>query len=567
MQSVVTKQEVILIVDDDNNNLKLLSDILTSKGYKVLIAQNGINGIETATKAIPDMILLDIQMPDLNGIEVCQRLKSQVLTQNIPIIFITGMSATQSKVEGLTIGAVDYITKPIEEEEVLARINTHLTLKNLQKALAKQNKQLEKQIKEEQLFTKIAERIRSSLELNEILSQVAREVHQLLNCDRVLITSVTNNHASLEAQVIGRGISEIVAQTSTWQILYSDREQYPQYQEGYYHSFNDVNIWDDPELKELYQQWDIKAEIVMPIWLDTNQAVRTIKQEGYELPAESWLTGERRSPQAPEGLSLESNSRACMPRSLKGGVTVTYAEPENTEKNGDNLSFLSFWGYLIIHQCDAPRKWLESEIHLLQRLSTQLSIAITQALLYQEIKTANTELQKIAVRDALTNVFNRRYFDRQLSLEWRRLTRNPSPLSLIMCDIDHFKIYNDTYGHQQGDECLYQVARAIASCIRRSADFVCRYGGEEFAVVLPHTPLEGAVKVAEFINIRIQELNLEHANSPTSSIVTISLGVACIKPSRDSDAQHLIQNADRALYTAKSNGRNRLAVYQPDFNS
>ena len=534
MQSTLTKQEVILVVDDDNNNLKLLAKILTNKGYKVLIAQNGINGIETATKAIPDMILLDIQMPNLDGIEVCQRLKSQILTQNIPIIFITGLSATQSKVEGLTIGAVDYVTKPIEEEEVLARINTHLTLKNLQKALAKQNKQLAKQVKEEQLFTKIAERIRSSLELHEILSQVAQEAQHLLNCDRVLITSVTNNHASLEAQIIGQGIRKIVAETSTWQLLYSNQEQYPQYQEGYCHSFNDVNIWDNSELKELYQQWDVKAELVMPIWLDTNQPIRTSKQEEYQLSAESW---------------------------------PAYADPENIEKNNNHLSFFSLWGYLIIHQCNAPRRWLESEIHLLQRLSTQLSIAIKQALLYQEIKIANIELQKLAVRDELTNIFNRRYFDRQLALEWRRLTRNPSPLSLIMCDVDHFKIYNDTYGHQQGDECLSQVARAIASCTRRPADFVCRYGGEEFAVILPHTHLEGAVKVAESINVKVQELNLEHANSPTSSIVTISLGVACITPNRDSDAQCLIQNADRALYTAKSSGRNRLAVYQSDFNS
>ena len=534
MQSLVKKQEVILIVDDDNKNLKLLFEILTNKGYKVLIAQNGINGLATATKAIPDMILLDIQMPNMNGIEVCQHLKSHLSTQNIPIIFITGLSATQSKVQGLTIGAVDYITKPIEEEEVLARINTHLTIKNLQKTLAKQNKWLEAQVKEEQLFTKIAERIRSSLELNEILRKVSQEVQQLLDCDRVLITSVTNNHASLEAQVVSQGIREIVAKTSTWQILYSNQEQYPQYQEGYCHSFNDVNTWEDSQLKELYQQWEIKAELVMPIWLDNNQPAQKVKQEDYELTAESCLTD---------------------------------AEPENTQNNSNNLSFFSFWGYLIIHQCNAPRQWLESEIHLLQRLSTQLSIAIKQALLYQEIKTANTELQKLAVRDPLTGVFNRRYFQQQLSLEWRRLTRNPSPLSLIMCDVDHFKIYNDTYGHQQGDECLCQVARAIASCTRRATDVVCRYGGEEFVVILPHTHLEGAVKVAESINVQVKELNLEHANSPTNSMVTISLGVACTTTSRNSNAQCLIKNADRALYTAKSKGRNRLAVYQPDFNS
>ena len=517
MQSLVTKQEVILVVDDDNHNLKILSEILLDKGYKVLIAQNGINGIETATRAIPDMILLDIKMPQIDGIEVCQRLKSQLLTQHIPIIFITGLSETESKVQGLKMGAVDYVTKPIEEEEVLARINTHLTIKNLQKTLSQRNKRLEEQVKEEQLFTKIAERIRSSLELPKILSKVAQEIQQLLKCDRVLITSVTGNHASLEAQVVARGISEIVERTSTWQTLYADREQYPQYQEGYCHSFEDLNSLKDPELQKLYQQWDIQAELIIPIWLDTNQPVHQIEPEKYEISQPS------------------------------------------------QLSFLSFWGYLIIHQCKAPRQW-QSEIFLLQRLSTQLSIAIKQALLYQKLKTANLELQQLAVRDSLTQIFNRRYFDRQLALEWRRLTRNPSPLSLIMGDVDHFKIYNDTYGHQQGDECLRQVAKAIAACTRRPADVVCRYGGEEFAIILPHTHLEGVVKVAKLINTKVQELNLEHANSPTSPIVTISLGVACITPSRDSDAQCLIQNADLALYQAKSEGRNRLAVYQPDFD-
>ena len=518
MQSLVTKQEVILVVDDDNYNLKILSEILSNKGYKVLIAQNGINGIETATTAIPDMILLDIKMPQIDGIEVCQRLKSNLLTQHIPIIFITGLSETESKVQGLTMGAVDYVTKPIEEEEILARINTHLTIKNLQQTLSQQNKRLEEQVQQEQLFTKIAERIRSSLELPKILSKVAQDIQQLLECDRVLITSVTDNHASLEAQVVGQGISKILDRTSTWQTLYSDREKYPQYQEGYCYSFEDINTFKDLVLQKLYQQWDIQAELVIPIWLDTNQAVHQIEPEEYEISPPS------------------------------------------------KLSFLSFWGYLIIHQCNSPRQW-RSEIALLQRLSTQLSIAIKQALLYQKIKTANIELQKLAVRDSLTQVFNRRYFDRQLALEWRRLTRHPSPLSLIMGDVDHFKIYNDTYGHQQGDECLRQVARAIATCTRRPADFVCRYGGEEFAIILPHTHLEGAVKVAQSINIKVQELNLKHANSPTSSIVTISLGVACTTPSRDSDAQYLIENADRALYKAKSEGRNRLAVYQPDFNS
>jgi len=161
-------------------------------------------------------------------------------------------------------------------------------------------------------------------------------------------------------------------------------------------------------------------------------------------------------------------------------------------------------------------------------------------------------------------VFNRRYFDEKLPTEWKRLQRIPSPLSVIMCDVDCFKSYNDTYGHQAGDECLRMIADAISDTLKRPADCVARYGGEEFVIILPYTPAKGAAKVAEAIRNKIKELNIPHSNSLVSSVVTVSMGVAGAIPTREENPILLIEAADQALYLAKSQGRDRVQIYMYD---
>jgi len=161
--------------------------------------------------------------------------------------------------------------------------------------------------------------------------------------------------------------------------------------------------------------------------------------------------------------------------------------------------------------------------------------------------------------DGLTQIANRRRFDEYLSKEWARHLRLQKPMSLMLCDIDHFKLYNDRYGHQAGDECLKLVANAINRCFR-SGDLVARYGGEEFAMVLPHTPLEGAVHVAKRVRAMVEDAGLPHLVSPVSDRVTLSIGVACITPEPPdaTDGRFLVQEADRNLYLAKHRGRNRV---------
>lgn len=181
-------------------------------------------------------------------------------------------------------------------------------------------------------------------------------------------------------------------------------------------------------------------------------------------------------------------------------------------------------------------------------------------LLKKELEEKNVELERLSSQDGLTGIANRRMFDEFSAKEWGRAARDQVPLSLILIDIDHFKPYNDNYGHQGGDDCLRQVAQKLASTVRRPSDLVARYGGEEFAVVMPGTDLEGAKSIAAALCEGVSSMGLPHAHSSTASHVTISMGVASVVPSADSSPQQLIEKADGALYRAKESGRNQFQV-------
>ncbi|MBD2234488.1 PAS domain S-box protein [Phormidium tenue] len=219
------------------------------------------------------------------------------------------------------------------------------------------------------------------------------------------------------------------------------------------------------------------------------------------------------------------------------------------------------WGMLIAYQNQGPRPWEPSELDVLKRLAIQLAIAIQQSQLYQHIQTVNRQLEHLATHDGLTQVANRRSFDTYLQQEWGRLLRDQIPLSLILCDIDHFKLYNDTYGHPAGDVCLQRVAQALEQVAQRPADLVARYGGEEFALVLPDTDRAGAEAIARAIQQTLIELALFHGASPLGQRITLSLGIASLVPRQEQSAQILIDQADAALYLAKQQGRDRYRVF------
>ena len=199
---------------------------------------------------------------------------------------------------------------------------------------------------------------------------------------------------------------------------------------------------------------------------------------------------------------------------------------------------------------------LAAKIRAMQRI-----IQMRQSLLVmtRKLDSANQELRRLTSLDGLTEIANRRHFDEILAREWRRAMRQCDEVSVIMCDIDFFKLYNDTYGHQDGDDTLRQIARALTSSMDRGGDLLARYGGEEFVAVLPGTSLSGAAFVAGQMRQAICELCIEHNGSPYG-IVTASFGVASAQAEQNINPLDLVGAADRALYEAKHAGRNRVLL-------
>ncbi|MBT8340100.1 MAG: sensor domain-containing diguanylate cyclase, partial [Desulfatitalea sp.] len=176
------------------------------------------------------------------------------------------------------------------------------------------------------------------------------------------------------------------------------------------------------------------------------------------------------------------------------------------------------------------------------------------------LQKANEELQRLAALDDLTQIANRRRFEERLTEEWRRARRNNTPLGVIICDIDFFKSYNDTYGHLKGDETLYTVAQTISTTLKRPMDMVARYGGEEFAMILPNTDPQGALRVAEEIRSAMDEQSIPHQASKVHEYITLSYGVVAMVAEGDTPAKALLELADKALYKAKALGRNRIVA-------
>ncbi len=177
-------------------------------------------------------------------------------------------------------------------------------------------------------------------------------------------------------------------------------------------------------------------------------------------------------------------------------------------------------------------------------------------------KRVEEELRMISTIDALTQISNRHHFNEEMVKVWRQAKRETQYIALILLDVDHFKKYNDNYGHLSGDKCLFEIANAIRNSLYRSGDLCARYGGEEFVVVLPNSDQKGTLKVAESIRLAIEQLEIEHKYGCDTMIVTASIGVSVVKPSSTNSIRELIDQADQALYLAKKQGRNRVKMYK-----
>ncbi len=218
------------------------------------------------------------------------------------------------------------------------------------------------------------------------------------------------------------------------------------------------------------------------------------------------------------------------------------------------------WGSLSLLGNMALSPDQNEQVTLACRFADQLAIAIQQSQLYQQLEQVNKQLHHLANHDQLTQIANRRYFDEYLEQEWKRSARDQTPLVLILCDVDYFKRYNDTYGHPAGDQCLFEIAQTLYQTIRRPGDFVARYGGEEFVIILPNTDEQGAIHIIHKIQEKIKALNIPHCDSLVDQRITLSFGIACADSTSKFLVEHLIKTADQALYQTKQRERNSYSI-------
>ncbi len=423
--------EKILLVDDTSDNLYLLEKFLVPQGYTVFYAMSGKKALQLAEQLRPDLILLDVMMPGMDGFETCKRLKKNPGLRDIPVIFVTGRTEVKALAKAFEAGGVDYITKPVKRQEVISRVKTHLQLQHLNR-----------------------ERQRMIIALDEHKSRLQAVIDHI---DEGIITSdMDGTIESVNLQVSklsGYSGRELIGKSFTHLM---DRPFSRQYREGL-----------DAVLRN-----------------DKSHEIVGLRKDGSTYP----------------------------------------------------LAF-------FMRRIDVAKPLL---------LGVMRDITLEKR--YQE------NLQRLSETDSLTGVANRRKFENILSEKWKAAVRNRRYLSLIMLDVDHFKRFNDSFGHPRGDRCLIMIAEAMNRVVKRTPGMVARYGGEEF-VVLAEGDSEQALEIGKKIIREVHQLGIPHVADTGNDHVTVSLGIASLKPTLESKAVELLQQADSALYRAKQDGRNRLQMY------
>ncbi|MDJ0702115.1 MAG: diguanylate cyclase [Leptolyngbyaceae cyanobacterium MO_188.B28] len=552
----------ILVVDDQPDQLHVLSNLLMDWGCRVNQALTGKEALKIAKNEFPELILLAVNMPELDGYEVCSILKEMAATQELPVIFVKGADEPFDCDKAFRVGGADYVTKPFESSQVMARITHQLTIRRQHAKLQQANQarqeieaKLENQAQEMQALLDVLPDfwVRSesdgavardcspfegappdlslslSMLLDKRIQKAEQSIHQRAQRERLLGKITQRIRQSLQLdEILNTAVEEVRC------LLQTDRVVI-------YRFFPD---WSGQIVNESVSadKFSILGEVMLDPCLEYHWS-------------DAYLQGRI---SAVENIYAAKDLKPCYVEMLASvHVQAVLALPILQQETPDNVTL---WGMLIAHHCIAPRLWRQWEIDLLKQLVAQLAIAIQHGEVYQKLQAANRELERLANLDGLTQIPNRRCFNGYFEQEWRRLKREKAPISLIMCDVDYFKSYNDYYGHLAGDDCLKQIAQILEQVIRRPADIAARYGGEEFAIVLPNTDLEGAIHIVQQIQTEIAELALPHANAP-NHIVTFSLGIASLIPTFHSSPECLIAMADQALYIAKTKGRDTYCVY------
>ena len=447
----------VLVVDDVLPNVKLLAAKLTREYFDVITAYNGPEALELVRKESPDIVLLDVMMPGMDGFEVCEKIRSDPATMHIPVVMVTALSDVADRVRGLEAGADDFLTKPVNDIALFARVRSLVRLKMMMDEW------------------RLRESTSGQFGVIERAGTLQNESHERA---RVLVLEDSLLDLEKVTETLRRDHDQVLSADTCAKAL-------------------ERALGDDLDL------------VVVSLTLMNEDGLRLCSQ----------LRSHERTRQVPILLVVDEGDLNRVAKGLELGANDYVIKPIDRNE-------------------------------LLARTRTQI-----RRKRYQERLRANYEQSlSMALTDSLTGVFNRRYVNAHLPRLLERAIDSHKPVSILMFDIDHFKVVNDTYGHTVGDEVLKEVSTR-ASRNLRTFDLVARLGGEEFIVILPDTDGEAAMVVAERLRNRIGDTPFKVSAEVGEVPVTVSIGISVGGRLGDT-ADVLIRRADEALYEAKRSGRN-----------
>ncbi len=449
----------VLVVDDIPPNIKLLEARLNAEYFDVLTATNGTDAISLCEQGMCDIVLLDVMMPDMDGFEVCRRLKGQLATAHLPIVLVTALDQPADRVRGLEAGADDFLTKPIDEVSLIARVRSLTRLKV------------------------VIDELRNRANTTVALGMIAP--YSMPNADdgrrgRVLIVDDRASSAERLAQALS-----------------------PHH-----------NAYVEPDAHEaLFKAAEDNIDlIIVSLGLSAYDGLRLCSQ----------IRSLERTRNLPILIVADIEDRQRVLRGLDLGVNDCLTRPVDRNE-------------------------------LLARVRTQLR----QKRYADSLREKVQQSIEMALFDPLTGLNNRRFMENHLATMLDNARVRRTPLTLMILDIDHFKRVNDTYGHDCGDEVLKGFADRLRGIIR-GGDLLCRLGGEEFVIVMPGVNVQAATRIAERARLAIQQEQFVIDRTGRMIPVTVSIGLA--ERGVEGDANSLYRRADRALYRAKAEGRNRVSA-------
>ncbi len=447
----------VLIVDDIPVNLKLLETHLTAEYFVVLKANSGAEALKICANEEIDIILLDVMMPEMDGFEVCRRLKADTHTHHIPVVMVTALDQPSDRIEGLNAGADDFLTKPFDVVQLMARVKSLVRLKSL--------------------------------------------------TDELRARAITKQQMDVEDT--DRGMETIKIDNSRVLIIDNDMRHAQRLKEPL-ETIHRVDILTNPSdviIQMAEQEYEL---VIISMALPEHDPLRICSQ----------LRTLEQGRNVPIVLVADEHDRQKIIRGLELGVNDFIMRPVEVNE-------------------------------FVARVRTQ----VRRFRYAKELRQTVSNTMQLAIIDELTKLYNRRYFDRHLEIMLKKAQEQGRSMAVMMLDIDHFKQVNDSHGHEAGDNILKEFASRIQNNIR-GADLPCRYGGEEFVVLMPDIDLERAQLVGERVRSAVENSSF-NAGSGRKISITVSAGIALNSSNIDSP-QSLLKRADIALYKAKNDGRNRV---------